>query len=174
MWGLGEEIRRKASGMQPCNVWFDSFGFSRGATASRDFANGIKDGEFACGSSKLETKYMELSDTVSAVGETGNSGNYEGVRLNTNPRIADNAVSEDVPFNDPMPSRIAGKGVSINSPDMDRSDLEAYYQALKDGSVSSDMERDIRRRYAHFSVNNESWFLANYPDPTGARSHQTL
>jgi hypothetical protein len=80
---LLEDIRRNASGMQPCDIWFDAFGFSRGATAARDFANGVKDGEIRYGSSRMRVKFMGLFDTVSSVGHAGNTRNYGNVSLNT-------------------------------------------------------------------------------------------
>jgi len=78
--------------MQPCDIWFDTFGFSRGATAARDFANGVKDGEITFGASDMTVKFMGLFDTVSSVGNAGNTGNYEGVSLNTSPRVAETTL----------------------------------------------------------------------------------
>lgn len=78
-----DDIQRNAPGMQPCDIWFDLFGYSRGATAARDFANGIRDGEFRFGGSRLSVKFMGLFDSVSSVGEGGNAGNHDTVTLET-------------------------------------------------------------------------------------------
>lgn len=80
---LLNDIRSKASGMQPCDIWFDAFGFSRGSAAARDFANGVEAGEISYNSSTMRVKFMGLFDTVSSVGSGGNMGNDGAVTLNT-------------------------------------------------------------------------------------------
>ncbi|WP_417278508.1 hypothetical protein [Celeribacter sp.] len=68
---LTQDLHSKTLGMQPCDIWFDVFGFSRGAIAARDFANGVLDEEIEFGSSKFKVKFMGLLDTVSSMGEGG-------------------------------------------------------------------------------------------------------
>ncbi len=79
-------IRTKARGLEPCFVWLDAFGFSRGACVARDFANDIKDGAISVGGHTAQVQFMGLWDTVSSIGNPGNTGNWadEGVRINTN------------------------------------------------------------------------------------------
>lgn len=107
-WGLGPEgvesrvlesyerlesyMRAGAGGIQPCDVWLDVFGFSRGAVAARDFANGIKDQEFSFGSTRIRTKFLGLFDTVSSMGSGGNTGNYGNVTLDTSGNVAEKIV----------------------------------------------------------------------------------
>jgi len=78
-----QDIQGKAAGMQPRDIWFDTFGFSRGSAAARDFANGVIDKEITYGSSRLKVKFMGISDTVSLVGNAGNIGSYENVMIST-------------------------------------------------------------------------------------------
>ncbi len=78
-----QDIQGKAAGMQPRDIWFDTFGFSRGSAAARDFANGVIDKEITYGSSRLKVKFMGIFDTVSSVGNAGNIGSYENVMIST-------------------------------------------------------------------------------------------
>ncbi|OCX60461.1 hypothetical protein BFP70_17785 [Thioclava sp. SK-1] len=89
---LAQDVRDALWDGAPCDIWFDTFGFSRGATAARDFANGIKDDEFPYKESKLRVKFLGLFDTVSSVGNAGNTGGYEGVSLKTSGNIAEKIV----------------------------------------------------------------------------------
>lgn len=89
---LAQDVRNALWDGAPCDIWFDTFGFSRGSTAARDFANGIKDGEFPYKKSKLRVKFLGLFDTVSSVGHIGNTGGYEGVSLKTSGNIAEKIV----------------------------------------------------------------------------------
>lgn len=89
---LLEDIRSRQGDVQPCILWFDTFGFSRGATAARDFANGIRTGELRYGTASHRVKFMGLFDTVSSVhygAGRGNAGNSRGVTLNTNNNVAE-------------------------------------------------------------------------------------
>ncbi|MDO5642720.1 MAG: DUF2235 domain-containing protein [Paracoccus sp. (in: a-proteobacteria)] len=54
--------------VQPCDIWFDTFGFSRGSAAARDFSNSILDAELTYGSARCEVKFLGIYDTVSSVG----------------------------------------------------------------------------------------------------------
>lgn len=80
-----QEIRTLAGGQTPCVVWLDTFGFSRGACVSRNFANKVKDGAIRVGGRNALVKFMGLWDTVSSIGEPGNTGGWpdEGVRIGT-------------------------------------------------------------------------------------------
>lgn len=80
-----EEIRTRARGLEPCFVWLDTFGFSRGACVARDFANDIKDGAIRFAGRTAQVKFMGLWDTVSSIGSGGNTGGWadEGVRIGT-------------------------------------------------------------------------------------------
>ena len=304
-WGTGDEgvetrvantidellndIRTNASGMEPCDIWFDTFGFSRGSAAARDFANGVNDGEITYGASTMKVKFMGLFDTVSSVGNAGNTGNYEGVTLNTSIATAevifhitakdeireyfpltlashgrriqmvgahsdigggywptngtpdqdtftydpedypgvtafyqdrwgvtnnspgtgdndsvsttvdegyiwdttervistsshhglqfvslnlmfDHAKDAGVPIGDSLPDTIEGSQVSMDA------NLTAYYEALKSGAVRPELEKSIRRRYAHFSSNNYStWGQSpNLPQTNGRRVVATM
>lgn len=75
-------VRSVTGAVKPCDIWFDVFGFSRGAAAARDFANAVKDGDSdthghtfkqtARGQRvdrrgpKPEVQFMGLFDTVSS------------------------------------------------------------------------------------------------------------
>lgn len=89
---LERRIRSQMPGTQPCDIWFDVFGFSRGAVAARDFANGIKGREFTYGESQVRTKFLGIFDTVSSMGEGGHTGNHENVSLNTSGNVAEKIV----------------------------------------------------------------------------------
>lgn len=89
---LEQTIRSYTPGTQPCDIWFDVFGFSRGAVAARDFANGIKDREFTYGEARVRTKFLGLFDTVSSMGSGGHAGNYGNVSLNTSGNVAEEIV----------------------------------------------------------------------------------
>ncbi|MEP3344959.1 MAG: DUF2235 domain-containing protein [Litoreibacter sp.] len=82
------KIRESMGGLEPCFIWLDAFGFSRGACVARDFANDIKDGVITSGDITAEVKFLGLWDTVSSIGNGGNTGNWdkEGVRINTRAR----------------------------------------------------------------------------------------
>ncbi|RCW77960.1 DUF2235 domain-containing protein [Paracoccus lutimaris] len=86
---LESYIRKVTGGIQPCDIWLDVFGFSRGAVAARDFANGVKDQEFSYGSTNIRTKFLGLFDKVSFMGSGGNTGNHEGVYLNTSGNVSE-------------------------------------------------------------------------------------
>lgn len=79
------EIRSLGRGMEPCFVWLDTFGFSRGACVARDFANHIKDGAIVFAGKAAEVMFMGLWDTVSSIGNAGNTGDWpaENVRIGT-------------------------------------------------------------------------------------------
>ncbi len=85
---IASKIRETSPDMEPCEIWFDVFGFSRGSVAARDFANGIKDGEFSS-SSQLNIKFMGIYDCVGSMGEGGHTGNHGNVKLNTSPKVAE-------------------------------------------------------------------------------------
>lgn len=89
---LEQNIRLHAPGTQPCDIWLDVFGFSRGAVAARDFVNGVKDREFAYGDSRVRTKFLGLFDTVSSMGEGGNTGEHGNVSLKTSGNVAERIV----------------------------------------------------------------------------------
>ncbi len=89
---LSRGIRSRSPGTQPCDIWFDVFGFSRGAVAARDFANGIKDREFTYGESRIRTKFLGIYDTVSSMGTGGHTGNHGNVSLNTTGNVAEKIV----------------------------------------------------------------------------------
>lgn len=89
---LENRIRSQMPGTQPCDIWFDVFGFSRGAVAARDFANGIKGREFTYGESQVRTKFLGIFDTVSSMGEGGHTGNHGNVSLNTSGNVAEKIV----------------------------------------------------------------------------------
>lgn len=86
------KLREASGGIQPCDVWLDVFGFSRGAVAARDFTNGIKDQEFTYGPAKIRTKFLGIFDTVSSMGSGGNTGNYGNVSLDTSGNVAERIV----------------------------------------------------------------------------------
>lgn len=281
-----QDLRSKARGIEPCDLWFDAFGFSRGAAAARDFANGVRAGEITYGAARRRVKFLGLFDTVSSIGSAGNTGNYEGVNIRTrgpsadsighitakdeireyfpltlamggrriavvgahsdigggyhptrdnnstfaflqrsypdllewyearwgvthnapgagdndsastgrrsganrNPRTTlrtssvhglqfvtlrlmfDMAKAAGVPLPASLPSSIAGTNVAMAE------DLLRYYQALSSRSVTADMERTIRRRYAHLSINNTSnWgFHAHLPRESSVRQVVTM
>jgi hypothetical protein len=79
-------IRARADGMEPCFILLDTFGFSRGACVARDFANHVKDGAIEFAGRKAEVIFMGLWDTVSSIGNAGNTGDWpdENVRIGTN------------------------------------------------------------------------------------------
>ncbi|MEO0751471.1 MAG: DUF2235 domain-containing protein [Pseudomonadota bacterium] len=92
-------IRSQMAGKRPCDIWIDTFGFSRGATAARDFANQIRDGDLdsaghtyrqtqrgrriASRGPTPEVKFMGLFDTVSSTGWGGETDGTWWVDLTT-------------------------------------------------------------------------------------------
>ena len=100
-------LRTGLGDVEPCHLWLDAIGFSRGAVAARDFANGASDGRLSYGRAKQRVKFLGLFDTVSSVFSPGaeqgryNSGSFSGgsnhftgeiyppVTLNTGPRISE-------------------------------------------------------------------------------------
>ena len=86
-----QEIRTRAAGLEPCDIWLDTFGFSRGACAARYFANRVKNGAVRFGGHRAKVKFMGLFDTVSSIGNAGNTGNYGNVDISTN-RTAEKIV----------------------------------------------------------------------------------
>lgn len=86
-----QEIRTRAAGLEPCDIWLDTFGFSRGACAARYFANRVKNGAVRFGGHRATVKFMGLFDTVSSIGNAGNTGNYGNVDISTN-RTAEKIV----------------------------------------------------------------------------------
>lgn len=78
------EIRSKARGMEVCDVWFDTFGFSRGAAAARHFANEVPRQNLTVQDAEAEVKFMGLFDTVVMIGNsTTTDGTYDNVRVET-------------------------------------------------------------------------------------------
>ena len=78
-----EDVRTLSQGIEPCDIWFDTFGFSRGAAAARDFANHIADGDVTRSGSRVRTKFMGIFDTVSSIGMGGRTGGMPNVKLRT-------------------------------------------------------------------------------------------
>ena len=111
------DIRVKASGMQPCDIWFDTFGFSRGSVAARDFANGVLDQEITYGSSRLRVKFMGLFDTVSSVGPAGNIGSFENVMISTSGHVAETiahiTAKDEVRENFPLALAVSGTRIEV-------------------------------------------------------------
>jgi len=112
-----DDIRIKARGMQPCDIWFDTFGFSRGSVAARDFANGVFDKEITYGSSRLKVKFMGLFDTVSSVGNAGNIGSYENVMISTVGNVAETiahiTAKDEVRENFPLALAVKGTRIEV-------------------------------------------------------------
>ena len=112
-----QDIQIKASGMQPCDIWFDTFGFSRGSVAARDFANGVMDKEITYGSSRLKVKFMGLFDTVSSVGNAGNIGSYENVMISTVGNVAETiahiTAKDEVRENFPLALAVKGTRIEV-------------------------------------------------------------
>lgn len=116
-------IREKASGLEPCFVWIDTFGFSRGACVARDFANDVKDGMVTHAGRTAEVKFMGIWDTVSSigfqgVGEPSNMGNFpdEGVRINTNntaEHIVHITAKDELRANFPLTLAMGGKRIEM-------------------------------------------------------------
>lgn len=113
-----QEIRQKARGLEPCFVWLDTFGFSRGACVSRDFANDVKGSAITFAGRTAEVKFMGLWDTVSSIGNGGNTGNWpkEGVRINTS-GTADDIVhitaDDELRENFPLTLALGGKRIRM-------------------------------------------------------------
>jgi hypothetical protein len=83
-----EDIRARAADVQPCDIWFDTFGFSRGAAAARYFANRVTAGDLGYGGARASTQFLGLFDTVSSVGNGGHTGNYGRMDISTPAGIA--------------------------------------------------------------------------------------
>lgn len=112
------EIRVRARGMEPCYVWLDTFGFSRGACVSRDFANHIKDGAIVFAGKTAQVMVMGLWDTVSSIGNAGNTGNWpdENVRINTNGtarHIVHITAKDELRVNFPLTLAQGGKRIQM-------------------------------------------------------------
>ena len=112
-----QEIRVKADGLEPCFVWLDVFGFSRGACVARDFANDIKEGAIEFAGQTAKVQFMGLWDTVSSIGNAGNMGNWdaEGVRINTSETAEDIVhitAKDELRVNFPLTR--ASKGLQID------------------------------------------------------------
>ena len=100
------QLRSKASGMEVCDLWFDVFGFSRGAAAARHFANRAPVQALSVQGTQPETRFMGLYDTVVMIGpgvSTSGSGDLVYVETNNSANrivhiTADNEIRENFPL----------------------------------------------------------------------------
>ncbi|MGH1329347.1 MAG: phospholipase effector Tle1 domain-containing protein [Paracoccaceae bacterium] len=89
---LRSEVRRMAQGMEVCDLWFDVFGFSRGAAAARHFSNLAKNGAIGLQKAKPRVKFLGLYDTVVMIGTgVATRGGDDNVNVRTS-NVADKIV----------------------------------------------------------------------------------
>lgn len=128
---LNQEVSQNSGGERPCDIWIDTFGFSRGATAARDFANEIHDGAGDNAATtyrqtqrgrrvdqrgpKPVVKYMGIFDTVSSVGWPGDMDGTFWVDLTTRGRaesICHITARDEFRSNFPL-TRAAGREIAM-------------------------------------------------------------
>ena len=113
-----QEIRTRARGLEPCFVFLDTFGFSRGACVSRNFANQIKSGAITFAGRNAQLLFMGLWDTVSSIGEAGNTGDWpkEQVRIGTSGTARDIVhitAKDELRANFPLTLASSGKRIAM-------------------------------------------------------------
>ena len=78
------QLRAEANGMEVCDLFFDVFGFSRGAAAARHFANRTPNARLSVQGTAPRVEFMGLFDTVVMIGRGVNvDGTRDDVNVNT-------------------------------------------------------------------------------------------
>jgi hypothetical protein len=62
-----QRLRNEAGDVNPCDLWFDVFGFSRGAAAARDFANRVRRRAIQYNGARNTTRFLGIFDTVASI-----------------------------------------------------------------------------------------------------------
>lgn len=103
---LRADLRQMASGMEVCHLWFDAFGFSRGAAAARHFANIVQEGELTVQSADPDVKFLGLFDTVVMIGlgvaTTGADDDVDVGTRNVADRIVHITADDEIRHNFPL------------------------------------------------------------------------
>lgn len=160
--GLDEaraEIRTRARGLEPCFVLLDTFGFSRGACVSRDFANHVKDGAIVFAGKTAEVVFMGLWDTVSSIGNAGNTAGWpaENVRIGTNGtarHIVHITAKDELRENFPLTLAQGGKRIEMVGV---HSDIGGGYDP---GGTRDVVSYSAGRQDAFFETVAEKWGLS--------------
>lgn len=111
-----QEIRDQAGGLEPCDIWIDTFGFSRGAAAARDFANDVRNGGITHAGRQAVVKFMGIYDTVSSIGSGGHTGNHGDVDISTRnsaETIVHITAMDELRANFPLTLATRGKRIEV-------------------------------------------------------------
>lgn len=117
---IPDMIRDQTQDVVPCDIWFDVFGFSRGAAAARTFANRVKSGQISYSGARTNTKFLGIFDTVVStrgVSDTRGFNRDKSIDIRTAGNVAEHVVhitaKDEIRRNFPLSQTVAGKRIAI-------------------------------------------------------------